>query len=284
MKISEVIQIIKDHNYKEWNGNAIKPETTRDKVLYGDVDKECTGVVTTIYASVEVIRKAAKMGANLIVAHESLFWNHGDHTDWLQDNSTFKYKKALLDATGITVWRDHDHIHAGVDWEGERVDGIFYGLSAELGWLDYRIGNVNRPMMYEIPKTPTRDVAEYLMEKMNLNGIKTMGNVDGYTSRIFIPSHVIGPTDNQMLTIVEENNIDTIIAMEITDFTLAIFMRDGAMLGQDRCVLAAGHFNVEEPGMKWFGEVFLPTILPAELPIKFIQAGDSYTMLLRKNY
>ena len=62
MKISEVIQIIKDHHYKEWNGNAIKPETTRDKVLYGDVDKECTGVVTTIYASVEVIRKAAKMG------------------------------------------------------------------------------------------------------------------------------------------------------------------------------------------------------------------------------
>ena len=67
MKISEVIQLIKDHHYKEWNGNVIKPETTRDKVLYGDVDKECTGVVTTIYASVDVIRKAAKAGANLIV-------------------------------------------------------------------------------------------------------------------------------------------------------------------------------------------------------------------------
>lgn len=283
MKISEVIQLIKDHHYKEWNGNVIKPETTRDKVLYGDVDKECTGVVTTIYASVDVIRKAAKAGANLIVAHESLFWNHGDHTDWLANNSTFKYKKALLDETGITVWRDHDHIHAGVDWNGRREDGIFYGLATELGWVDYIVGDKERPMIFEIPETPTREVAQYLMEKMNLNGMKTMGNLDGMTRRIFIPTHLIGPQDNQMLQFVEENNIDTIMAMEITDFTVAIFMRDGAMLGQNRKILVPGHFNVEEPGMKWFGEVFLPTILPADLKVSFIQAGDSYTMLTRRN-
>ncbi len=283
MKISEVIQLIKDHHYKEWNGHPIVPEMTRDKVLYGDIDRECTGVVTTIYASVDVIRKAYKMGANLIVAHESLFWNHGDHTDWLANNSTFRYKKALLDETGITVWRDHDHIHAGVDWNGSRYDGIFYGLAKELNWTDYIINDQSSPRMFEIPETPTREVAEYLMEKMNLNGMKTMGNLDGTTRRIFIPGHIIGLQDNEMLSTVEDNDIDTILAMEITDFTLAIFMRDGAMLGQNRCVLVPGHFNVEEPGMKWFGEEFLPTILPADLKVCFIQAGDSYTMLTRKN-
>lgn len=282
MLIKEVIQTIKDHHYKAWNGHEIKDETTRDKVLYGDINQECTGVVTTIYASADVIKKAAELGANLIVAHESLFWNHGDHTDWLEDNRTFKLKKQLLDETGITVWRDHDHIHAGVDWDGMRVDGIFYGLAKELNWLDYVVHEPGNPKLFEIPKTPIRELAQYLMDKMNLKGIECLGNVDGMARRIMIPTHIIGPSDNQMLSLCEQYDVDTVLAMEITDFTLGIYMRDGAMLGQNRCILAIGHFNLEEPGMKWFGEEFLPTILPEDLKITFVQAGDSYTMLTRE--
>lgn len=281
MRISEVIQTIKDNHYKQWGNYDIKEETTRDKVLYGNVDQECTGVVTTIYASVDVIKKAHELGANLIVAHEACFWNHGDHTDWLQDNKTFQLKKQLLDETGIVVWRDHDHIHAGVKWEGRRVDGIFYGLATELGWLDYVEENDGRPRTFNIPKTPTREVAQYLMEKMNLKGMKTMGNLDGYTEKIYMPSHIIGGVDNEELSHIEEAGVDTLLCMEITDFTVAIYMRDGAQLGLQKSVLAAGHFNVEEPGMKWFGEVFLPTILP-DLPINFVQAGDSYTMITKE--
>ena len=83
MKISEIIEIVKKNcrGYGEIDDNR-----TRDKVLYGETDKECTGIVTTIYASVDVIRKAHELGANFIIAHEACFWNHGDKTDWLQDN------------------------------------------------------------------------------------------------------------------------------------------------------------------------------------------------------
>ncbi|MGN1398821.1 MAG: Nif3-like dinuclear metal center hexameric protein [Erysipelotrichaceae bacterium] len=279
MKISEIIEIVKK-NCKGYG--TIDESKTRDKVLYGSVDKECTGIVTTIYASYDVIKKASELGANFIIAHEALFWNHGDHTDWLKDNETFKLKKQLLDETGITVWRDHDYIHSGIMHQGRYVDGIFYGLAYELDWLEY-ISNddPNRPQQFTIPKTPTREVAQYLMEKMNLNGMKTMGNVDGYTEKIFLPFHIIGEADNRMLSYIEENHVDTILAMEITDFTVAIYMRDGAQAGLDKTVLAAGHFNVEEPGMKWFAEKHLPTLLK-DIEINFIQAGDSYTMLLRK--
>ena len=279
MKISEIIDVVK----KNCKGYGTIDETkTRDKVLYGDVDKQCTGIVTTIYASYDVIKKASELGANFIIAHEALFWNHGDHTDWLKDNETFKLKKQLLDETGITVWRDHDYIHSGIMHQGRYVDGIFYGLAYELDWLDY-ISNddVNRPQQFTIPKTPTREVAQYLMEKMNLKGMKTMGNIDGYTEKIYLPFHIIGEADNRMLSYIEENHVDTILAMEITDFTVAIYMRDGAQSGLAKSVLAAGHFNVEEPGMKWFAEKHLPTLIK-DIPVNFIQAGDSYTMLLRK--
>ena len=282
MLISEIIQIIKDHHYNEIDGHVIQESTTRDKVLYGDINKHCTGIVTTIYASVDVIKKAAELGANLIIAHESLFWNHGDHTDWLKDNKTFQMKKDLLDQNGITVWRDHDYIHAGVYWKGKRVDGIFYGLAEELEWESYIVEeDPISPLIFEIPPAPTKQVAQYLMKKMNLNGIRCMGNLHGMTHRILLPMHLMGSFDNEVLTKIEEKQVDTILAMEITDFTVSIYIRDGAMLGLNKVILSIGHFNIEEPGMKWFGQKYLPTILHNDVPITFIQAGDSYTMLLR---
>ena len=277
MKIREVIETVKK-NCKGYG--VIDDEKTRDKVLYGDVNKECTGIVTTIYASIDVIKKAHELGANFIISHEACFWNHGDHTDWLQDNETFQLKKQLLDETGITVWRDHDYIHSGVLHQGKYVDGIFYGLAYEIGWMPYvRESYEDAPRMFDIPETPTREVARHLMKTMGLKGIKAMGNLDGTTKRVYIPFHIIGPADNGELEYIEKNHVDTLLCMEITDFTVAIYMRDGAQLGLPKAVLAAGHFNVEEPGMKWLGEQHLPSLLPG-IDITYVQAGDSYTMLI----
>ena len=58
MKISEVIAKMKAYHKGTVNGVPIDESKTRDKVLYGNVDQECTGIVTTIYASVDVIREA----------------------------------------------------------------------------------------------------------------------------------------------------------------------------------------------------------------------------------
>ncbi|MBO7677605.1 MAG: Nif3-like dinuclear metal center hexameric protein, partial [Erysipelotrichaceae bacterium] len=99
MLISEAISRIKKYCKGSWNGVRIEEGKTRDKVLYGDPDKECTGIVTTIYASVDVIRKAHELGANFIISHEALFWNRGDQQDWLIENQnrTYEEKRRLLD-------------------------------------------------------------------------------------------------------------------------------------------------------------------------------------------
>lgn len=78
MKISEVIEICK-RNCKGYG--IIDDNKTRDQVLYGEIDKECTGIVTTVFASYDVIKQASELGANLVITHESCFWNHGDQID-----------------------------------------------------------------------------------------------------------------------------------------------------------------------------------------------------------
>ena len=55
MKISTIIENMK--KYHKGYG-TIDEEKTRDKVLYGNVDQECTGIVTSCWASVDVFEYA----------------------------------------------------------------------------------------------------------------------------------------------------------------------------------------------------------------------------------
>ena len=58
-------------------------------------------------------------------------------------------------------------------------------------------------------------------------------------------------------------------------------MRDGMMLGDSKAILAVGHFNVEEPGMKYMLR-WLPEALGTEaVPSWFVQSGDMNTFLVR---
>lgn len=293
MKIYEVIEKIK--NYSRgigMDGKPIDDEKTRDQVLYGTTDRECTGIVTTCFASVEVIRKAHELGANLIIPHEALFWNHGDHQEWLQkdENSVYYRKKELLDTYGITVWRNHDYIHSGLpDGNGGWYDGIFKGFLHETGLDKYYVMKIGNPVKYQgmpiellIPEGITvRELAEKIIEGANLNGIRTIGNPDTVVHRVAIPMHCLGFADKDTISDINRGNIDCLIAMELIDYTVNEYMRDGMMLGDNKAILAVGHFNVEEPGMKYMLKWLPDALETEELSLNFVQSGDMNTFILR---
>lgn len=276
MKIQEIIDTVKANSYGEWYGKKIEPETTRDQILYGNPDQECTGIVVTLFASADVIRKAKEKGANFIIVHEALFWNHGDHTDWLLYNRTYKEKVQLLG--DICVWRNHDYIHSGIKMGDEYRDGIFVGLAKELGWEDYIVGSTASPRQFKIPTKSVKELGNELMQKLHLSGIKYTGDIEGTSTNLYITSHIIGQFDNKETSFIEENNIDTVLAMEITDFTVSEYIRDSAMLGLNKRVLAVGHFNIEEPGMNFFAS-WLKDLLNNDLEIEFIRSGEAFSFL-----
>lgn len=274
MKIQEVIDGLKKYHGQTWNGIQITEENTRDRILYGNADQECTGIVTTCFASVDVIEEAYKRNCNLIICHEALFWNHGDHTDWLQDNSVFQAKKALLDSYHICVWRDHDHIHAGIPADGKYVDGIFYGFAEELGWTEYIAGDTRDPRTFEIPSVTAYDLAEELVHKLHLHGTRIIGDPDTVVHRVRVPMHIMGDQDNMYIETTEKEHIDALLTMELTDYTVQEYIRDSAMLKKPKAIIAIGHFNIEEPGMKYMC-TWLPEIT-GNIPVCFVQSGDPY--------
>lgn len=282
MLIKEVILQIKNYCQGTWNGITIDDEHTRDKVLYGDTDRECTGIVTTIYASADVIRKAHELGANLIIAHEALLWNRGDKRDWLEEtqNRTYLAKKSLMDDYGITVWRFHDYIHSGIPHEGGYIDGIFYGLAMMTGWKDAIISDDLQGALYlECEPTTPRKVAQTLRQKWNLKNMKCIGNLDAQVRKIMICGHVQEGMDiKPLITRIDKEDINLLIPLELIDFTLSEYIKDSAQLGFDRAILAPGHFNLEEPGMAYMMQ-WLDDALSEKIPAHFVQAGDMYEYL-----
>lgn len=136
MKISEIIQNIEGfHPYlKDGIPNSMGVHNPIcDGLIFGDPEQECSGIVTTVYASIDVIRKAAELGANLIVTHESTFFNNKDETDWLEGNRVHEAKKRLLEQHHIVIFRDHDGMHHP---EGDK-DYIFHYIAKVLGWEPY---------------------------------------------------------------------------------------------------------------------------------------------------
>lgn len=283
MKISEIIQKVSNYH------PPINEERTCDVVKIGNPEQECTGIVTTVYASVDVIRKTAELGANLIICHEPLFYTHDDNQEWLQGNSVYEEKAALLSKYGIVVWRDHDRIHGGSPKRiRDYMDMVFYGIMQELGWEEYCIGFENKPLLFEIPEMTARELTKELTGKLFLKGARIVGNANAKVKKVFFCEHINGAKwgerqpDCELIKEIEEENYDAMIPFEIVDWTLSEYVRDAAQLGRNKVIIEMGHFNVEEIAMKYM-QKWLVELLEEKVAVYFVQSGDSFEYFIAEN-
>lgn len=281
MTIQEVIDRICDFHLP-----VERPDTV-DTVKFGDPGIECTGIAVTCFASTSVIRRAAEKGANLIITHEPTFFNDPEDNSFLQGNRAYEEKVKLLEDNKMVIWRDHDHIHGpgkpGMNPEDRKApDLIFYGIMEELGWRPYLIGSEMKPLEYKFPKRPLQDLCDELMTKLNLNGIRVIGEKNMEIEKLFITEHITGRFDNNKLQKIEEGDFDVIIPLETVDWTICEYVLDSCAAGRPRAVLSMGHFNVEEPGMKYMADKWLPELLPEGLPVYFIPAADTYDYVTKQ--
>lgn len=59
----------------------------------GDPEAECTGIVTALVPTVNVIRETARLGANLLIVHEPTFYTSQDGPGWFEDFPTRSMKR-----------------------------------------------------------------------------------------------------------------------------------------------------------------------------------------------
>src|SRR5581483_1782596 len=84
---------------------------TVDTITLGDPTQQVTGIVSTFMATDEVIDTAIHLGANLIISHETIFYNHQDEVDWLHGDVIYDAKRRKVLENNLVIWRFHDHMH-----------------------------------------------------------------------------------------------------------------------------------------------------------------------------
>lgn len=240
---------------------------TVDTLKAGSRDVVVTGIITTMFATVDVIRKAIALGANFIIAHEPTFYNHADETDWLKDDDVYRFKADLLKKHNIVVWRNHDYIHS------VQPDGVRKGLVEQLGWQ--RLEGSNH-IVYNLPSVMTlKALIDDLKQKLNIAAVRYIGAPADSCKKVLLLPGASGGR-NQIRSI-SNTKPDVLVCGEVSEWETAEYVRDAREAGKHLSLIVLGHIASEEPG-----SAFMAKWLQAKFPdIKttHIATGSSLSFL-----
>ena len=239
--------------------NGFTLENTQDVLKCGDPNKQVNKVAVTMFPTVKVIKQAINWGADLLIEHEPLYFNHCDnHTD----ESVEKDKRALLEKSGMTVYRYHDYSHRILP------DVICKGVLDKLdfnGTVDYPRFALSKITLDE-PMTAVQ-LANYVKQKLNLNGVRVSGNLDFETCNLsFAPGCA---RDNY-------KQVDNCIFMvgETCEWEVLEYFRDASELGYKKAILVLGHVGSERDGM-----LYTTALLQKQfknLTFKYLETEESF--------
>lgn len=216
--------------------------TTVDQLRSGSMEQEISGIVTTMFPTLEVIEKTAGAGANFIIAHETPFYNNQDETEWLQQDEAYRYKVALLNKHKIAVWRFHDY------WHRHQPDGIIMGNLIKLGWENYY--DANTPRLLTLPKSMSiESIAALTKAKLGISTVRLVGDVKQLCRTIYL---AFGYMDSKMqIAAIGQYKPDLILSGETREWETVERVRDGLLMGQKTSLLVLSHSVSEEAGMEY---------------------------------
>ncbi|GAB4039224.1 Nif3-like dinuclear metal center hexameric protein [Spirosoma jeollabukense] len=244
--------------------NAPFPKTV-DTLKSGSASQKVTGIVSTMFATSEVIEKTIAAGANFIIAHEPTFYNHADETDWLKNDPVFQHKQELLTKHGIAVWRFHDY------WHSHRPDGIWTGMLSALGWEKY-VDAQNRGVL-TLPATPLHQLITQVKAKLDIKMVRVVGDRAQSCQRVLLLPGAAG--GRNQIAAIEQAKPDVVLCGEASEWETPEYIRDARRQGQTISLVVLGHIMSEAAGMAWLVPWLKPQL--PDLPISYIPSGNPFT-------
>jgi putative NIF3 family GTP cyclohydrolase 1 type 2 len=239
-------------------------EKTVDTFKSGDPSQEVTGIVTTFLASHAVIQRTIELGANLIITHEPTYYNHLDEVDWLEGDPVCQAKRRLIEENDVVIWRFHDY------WHRHEPDGILTGVISTLGWEDY--ADAENPRVYHIPPASLRDLAASLKDRLAIDTVRVVGDLEMTCRRVGLLAGAIG--GRIQIALLRQEDVDVLVCGEIDEWETSEYVRDAVAQGQAKALIVLGHANSEEPGMAWLVEWLRPRF--PDVAITHVPVGDPF--------
>jgi putative NIF3 family GTP cyclohydrolase 1 type 2 len=245
-------------------GSKTIPNTV-DVFKTGDPQTNVTGIVTCMFTTMDVLKKAVEINCNLIITHEPLFYNHLDETAQLAKDPVFLEKKKYIDDHKLIIWRFHDYIHS------MKPDGINVGMAGKLGWEKYVQGDEMNKFI--LPETTLKELIAYLKNIFPGASFNVVGDLSMKVSRVFFAAGAPGSSTH--IRLLEDKNIDVVIGGEAQQWETYEYTRDAVSQGKKKAVIFLGHIPSEDAGMEWAAQ-WLRTFIK-DIPVGYVDCGPSYT-------
>jgi len=235
---------------------------TVDTVRTGDPARPLTGVVTTFMATSAVVTRAAELGANLIITHESAFYFHREDLEWLADDPVYQAKRWLIDDHGIVIWRFHDH------WHRTRPDGLVAGILERLGWG--HDDAVHQSYVVTLEPVTLAQLAAEIKTRLGVPAVRVAGPDELLCRRVGL---LVGAVGGRMqIAALGRDDVDTIICGEINEWETSEYVRDAGLLGRPKGLIVVGHAASEEDGMAYLADWLRPHL--PDVPITHVPSGE----------
>jgi putative NIF3 family GTP cyclohydrolase 1 type 2 len=245
-----------------------RTENTVDKIRSGSASQEVTGIVTTMFPTIEVIEKTKKIGANFIIAHETPFYNNADETDWLKEDDAYKYKLELLNKYKIAIWRFHDN------WHAHKPDGIAMGNLLKFGWGKYY--DSQNPRLITLPQPMSiKSIAELAKKRLGISTVRVVGDLKQTCKTIYLAFGYMDP--KMQIPVIQKMKPDLILSGETREWETVERVRDGLAMGQKTSLLVLSHSVSEEAGMEYLVQWLQPKI--AGIKVTNIPSNNPFTFV-----
>jgi putative NIF3 family GTP cyclohydrolase 1 type 2 len=239
-------------------------QNTVDVIKEGDQKTPVTGIITCMFGTMDVLKQAVAKNCNLIIVHEPLYYNHLDETKMLQNDPVFQEKKKFINDNKLVIWRFHDYIHS------MKPDGIETGMVNKLGWKDYLVKGTSN--QFVMPEMTLNDLLKNLKHVFPKNAFYVIGNPDMKLTNVRLA--VGAPGSARHIGLLEDKNVDVVVAGEAQQWETYEYMRDAVDQGRKKAIIFLGHINSEEAGMEYCC-TWLKSFIN-DIPVFYIEKGPSF--------
>ena len=173
MKISEIIDLL-----EQYAPIALADEGDRPKVglQMGSVNNECTGVVTCLDVTLDVLKKAVENGCNMVVSHHPMIYYPLQKIDESEVNG-----RAIAYAfrNDITIYSAHTNF-----------DKCEVGTNASLVRLlgGKLVDTFECCFLFEVAPISVRELTKKVASVLNDKSVKVAGNLEKVVTKIAVCS------------------------------------------------------------------------------------------------
>jgi putative NIF3 family GTP cyclohydrolase 1 type 2 len=257
----QIIERIQAHVGVPWQSDTV------DTFKSGNPDTPVTGIAVTMMATLDVLKRAAASGNNLIITHEPTFFNHLDKPDELgegDNDPVLAAKREFIEKHGLIIWRFHDH------WHARKPDGIQAGMVHALGWDKFQ--DPANEQLFTVPRTTVEALAAELKSRLGIRVMRVVGEPHMQVTRVAMSPGAAG--FGSEMRALEMPDVEVLVVGETREWETVEYVADATAEGKHKGLIILGHIPSEQAGMdectRWLKDFV------TEVPVNFVPSAEPF--------